>query len=241
MSQHVLIVEDEPKLAELLRDYFVAAGFECTVLGNGDEVEPLLATTTVDLVLLDLQLPGRSGLDVCRWLRSRQGAEGAVPIIMVTARVDEIDRLLGLELGADDYICKPFSPREVVARGRAVLRRAATPTDQSTSAIRIGRLSVDVPTRMASVDGSAIELTPLEFELLKVFVERPRQVLSRAVLLQRAKGSNFDGYERNMDTHVKNLRRKLKAALAKNGHVGDPFRTVYGIGYALAPEVLALP
>ena len=226
MSQHVLIVEDEPKIARLLRDYLEHAGYRCSVLARGDQVADFLQRHTADLLLLDLQLPGKNGLEVCRDLRPHF----ALPVIMVTARVDEIDRLLGLELGADDYICKPFSPREVVARVKAVLRR--TLPSALPSGLQLGRLRLDSPARQARLDDQVLTLTPVEFDLLELFLQRPREVLSRAQLLQRARGNAFEGYERNIDTHVKNLRKKLRARLDDR----DPFRTAYGHGYALNPE-----
>ena len=230
MSELILIVEDEPELATVLRDYFSADGFQCSVLNNGSEVTDFVAKHPPQLVILDIQLPGKNGLDICRELR----VSSNIPIIMTTARVDEIDRLIGLELGADDYICKPYSPREVVARAKAVLRRAVPKVNDKQDEINLGRLHIEIARRMAYVDRQAITLTPVEFDLLLLFAQRPREVLSRAALLKCAKGSAFEGYERNMDTHVKNLRKKLKRQLNNI----DPFRSVYGVGYALNSETL---
>jgi len=174
MPDRVLIVEDETKIAGLLRDYLVQEGFEATVLHRGDEVEPWVAAHEVDLVLLDLMLPGKSGLDVCRGLR----ATGNVAIIMVTARVDEIDRLLGLELGADDYICKPFSPREVVARVKAVLRRA-----RRGERAPEGGVKLDEAGYRATIGGKDLGLTAVEFQLFKVLVDHPGRIYTRDQLM----------------------------------------------------------
>jgi two-component system response regulator BaeR len=180
--------------------------------------------------VLDLQLPGKDGLDVCRALRAR----GSTPaILMLTARVEEVDRLLGLEVGADDYVCKPFSPREIVARARAILRRLE-PRTEPGGITRVGVLGVD-RTRHVGLAGTAdITLTPIEFELLAAMVEQPHRIWSRGALLERVKGTDFAGYERNIDGHVKNLRRKLA------GHLGERavIRSVYGVGYGLETSAL---
>ncbi len=225
MTAHVLIVEDEPKISALLRDYFKQAGYRTDVLGRGDDVEPFVARHKPELVLLDLQLPGKDGLDVCRALRARGPAPA---IIMLTARVEEVDRLLGLELGADDYVCKPFSPREVVARARAVLRRLE-PKVAPDGTLRLGPLTVDRTAHTAAVGPAGLTLTPIEFELLAAMVEQPNRVWSRSALLERVKGPDFAGYERNIDGHVKNLRKKLGEHLGERAVI----RSVYGVGYGL--------
>jgi len=230
MSARILIVEDETKIAALLRDYFVHAGYRVDLLDRGDAVEDFVAREHPDVVLLDLQLPGKDGIDVCRALRSR-GPDPA--IVMVTARVDEVDRLLGLELGADDYICKPFSPREVVARAKAILRRVRSHED-SGGRLSLGPIEIDRNGHAVRVGGAALTLTPIEFELLAAFVAQPQRVWSRSQLLKRACDTDFDGYERNIDSHVKNLRRKLKERLGGR----DPVRSVYGVGYGLDVEEL---
>lgn len=231
MSERILIVEDEEKIAALLRDYFTHAGFEVEVLRRGDEVQDSLRRRTADLVVLDLQLPGKDGLSVCRELRAA-GSEPA--IMMLTARVDEVDRLLGLELGADDYVCKPFSPREVVARARAILRRLRPQADAS-GRLSLGPFELDRTAHVARVAGRELNLTPIEFGLLTAMLEQPRRVWSRGQLLERVRGTDFAGYERNIDGHVKNLRRKLRERLDDH----DPIRSVYGVGYGLDPEVFA--
>ncbi|MGH8482297.1 MAG: response regulator [Nevskiaceae bacterium] len=230
MNSHVLIVEDEPKIAALLRDYFTQAGFRADVLARGDEAEAFVARHQPELVILDLQLPGKDGLEICRALRAKAPSPA---IIMVTARVEEVDRLLGLELGADDYVCKPFSPREVVARAKAILRRLE-PQAAPNGALRLGLLTVDRVAHAATVGKAALTLTPIEFELLAAMVEQPNRVWSRGALLERVKGTDFSGYERNIDGHVKNLRRKLGEHLAERLAI----RSVYGVGYGLDTTAL---
>ena len=230
MTTHVLIVEDEPKISALLRDYFTQAGFRAHTVDRGDEVEALVVRHQPELVVLDLQLPGKDGLEVCRTLRAR----GPTPaIIMLTARVEEVDRLLGLELGADDYVCKPFSPREVVARAKAILRRLE-PKAGGNGAIRLGTLTLDRSAHAVSIGQAPLTLTPIEFELLAAMVEQPSRVWSRGALLERVKGTDFSGYERNIDGHVKNLRRKLGEHLGERAAI----RSVYGVGYGLESAAL---
>ncbi|SDT32819.1 response regulator [Pseudomonas fuscovaginae UPB0736] len=217
----ILLVEDEPKLAALVGDYLRAASFEVEHLADGLAVVPAVRQKSYDLMLLDLMLPGRDGLDICRELRGFS----RLPIIMMTARVDEIDRLLGLELGADDYICKPFSPRELVARVKAVLRRSGT---QQTS---FG-LELDARTFQARYQGVPLDLTPVEFRMLAALTERPGQVLSRDQLMNHIYQDNRVVADRTVDSHVKNLRRKLTAVTPGI----DPVRSVYGVGYSLECE-----
>jgi two-component system, OmpR family, response regulator BaeR len=231
MNAHILICEDEPKIAALLHDYLAQAGYRVDVLHRGDEVEAFVARHRPDLLILDLQLPGKDGLEVCRALRAR-GPQPA--ILMLTARVDEVDRLLGLELGADDYVCKPFSGREVVARVKAILRRLE-PQALANGVLRIGALTVDRTAHTAALGGTSVTLTRIEFELLAAMVEQPHRVWSRGALLERVKGTDFAGYERNIDGHVKNLRAKLREHLGGK----SPIRSVYGVGYGLDSEALA--
>lgn len=220
MSKVVLIVEDEPKIARLLEDYLQKmGGFETQTVHRGDEVLQQVRTTRPDLVLLDLMLPGLDGIEVCKQLR----AESSVPIIMVTARVDEIDRLLGLELGADDYICKPFSPREVVARVKAVLRRG----DRIGSKESENGLQIDEQTFSARLGGQELGLTPVEFALLKMLSESPGRVFSRDQLMNGMYADYRVVSDRAVDTHVKNLRKKLAQASGEE----DMIRSVYGLGY----------
>lgn len=217
----ILVVEDEPQLASLLADYLCAASFEPHVLDDGRDVVPWVRAHAPDLILLDLMLPGEDGMQVCRTLR----AFSDVPIVMITARVEEIDRLLGLELGADDYICKPFSPREVMARIRAVLRRTRPrPQAGQDTGIR-----VDEKSWQAQVDGQALSLTPVELRLLATLLAHPGQVFSRDQLLAHLYEDHRVVTDRTVDTHIKNLRRKLATVRGDQ----ELIRSVYGIGYSL--------
>lgn len=217
MSQ-ILLVEDEPKLAVLVGDYLRAGGYRVDHLEDGLAVIPAIRQGQYELVLLDLMLPGRDGLDICRELRSFT----QMPLIMMTARVDEIDRLLGLELGADDYICKPFSPRELVARVKAVLRRSGQQGPDMG-------LELDARMFQARYKGVALDLTPVEFRMLAALAARPGQVLSRDQLMNHIYQDHRVVADRTVDSHVKNLRRKLSGVVP--GH--DPLRSVYGVGYSL--------
>lgn len=218
-AQTILIVEDEPKIAALLADYLSAhGGYECVQAHRGDEALPRFRSTRPDLVLLDLMLPGLDGLEVCKQLRR----ESDVPVIMLTARVEEIDRLLGLELGADDYICKPFSPREVVARVKAVLRRAG-----HGEASQEQGLVLDAERHAAELNGIGLDLTPVEFALLDALCKQPGRVLSRNQLMDEMYSDYRVVSDRAVDTHIKNLRRKLEALAPDR----DWIRSIYGVGY----------
>jgi two-component system response regulator BaeR len=218
MADRILVVEDEQKLAELLRDYLVQEGFEVALLDRGDAVEPWMRAHGAELVLLDLMLPGRSGLEVCKALRAFSDAS----IIMVTARVEEIDRLLGLELGADDYICKPFSPREVVARAKAVLRRA-----KRRDLPQAPGLVLDDAGLQASLDGKDLGLTAVEFQLLKVLAARPGRIYSRDQLMDAMYRDERVVSDRTVDSHVKKLRKKIGDVLPDR----ELIHSVYGVGY----------
>jgi len=217
-EQRILIVEDEPKIASLLADYLQAmGGFSTKIMDRGDVVLAQVRAEPPDLVLLDLMLPGLDGVEVCKQIR----AESDVPIIMVTARVEEIDRLLGLELGADDYVCKPFSPREVVARVKAVLRRAggvAAPADP---------LQIDEEKFLATWSGKRLNLTPVEFALLRTLAAHPGRVFSRDQLMNEMYSDYRVVSDRAVDTHIKNLRKKL----AESGEDREVIESVYGLGY----------
>lgn len=219
----ILIVEDEPKLAALLQDYLQSAGFATRIIADGREVVVSVRASPPALVLLDLMLPGRDGLEICRELRGFS----RLPIIIVTARVEELDRLLGLELGADDYICKPFSPREVVARVKAVLRRQEHAPDGGPG--RIAGLEIDVEGYRATLEENALDLTPVEFRLLETLAAHPGRVYSRARLLERLYDDHRVVSDRTIDSHVKNLRRKLAAAAPGR----ELLHSVYGVGYRL--------
>ena len=218
----ILIVEDEAKIASLLGDYLEKmGGYQTRWVARGDEAIQAFEDYSPDLVLLDLMLPGLSGIEVCKTIRSKS----QVPIIMVTALVEEIDRLLGLELGADDYICKPFSPREVVARVKAVLRRATFTADAPPSGLQI-----DEEQHQASLNGKKLKLSPVEFALLSHLAAQPGRVFSRDQLMSSIYSDYRIVSDRTVDTHVKNLRRKL----ADSDPGTDLIESVYGVGYRLA-------
>ncbi|MGR6808178.1 response regulator (plasmid) [Sphaerotilus natans] len=235
----ILVVEDEPRLSRLVADYLKAAGYDTRTIDNGLEVMPAVRERVPALVLLDLMLPGQDGLAVCRELR----AHGDTPVIMLTARVEEVDRLIGLESGADDYICKPFSPREVVARVRTVLRRwrAVPPSVEGAAAraallepvaaLPVARLQIDLDSHRARFDGQALDLTPVELRLLAALAAVPGRVFSRDQLLDRLHDDQRALSDRTVDSHVKNLRRKLEQVSPGV----EPIRSIYGVGYRFEP------
>jgi two-component system alkaline phosphatase synthesis response regulator PhoP len=225
MPQTVLVVDDEPQLVKVLRGYLEQSGFRVVTAADGPGALAQFRHERPDLVLLDLNLPGLDGIDVARRLRSQSN----VPLIMVTARVEETDRLIGLELGADDYVTKPFSPREVVARVRAVLRRAET-APAAPQVIRAADLVIDLTRHSLTRANEPIELTPTEFSLLATLAREPGRVFSRLQLLEAAQGDAFEGYERTVDAHIKNLRSKLE----RNPRRPVYIETVFGVGYRFA-------
>jgi DNA-binding response OmpR family regulator len=222
----ILVVDDEPKIAQLARDYLEHAGFTVLTAADGRTGLARAREARPNLIVLDLRLPDLDGLDVTRALRK----ESSVPIIMLTARGEESDKLIGLELGADDYVVKPFSPKELVARVRAVLRRWEHATAVDADVIRAGDLILDVPRMRVTAGGAPVELSPTELQLLTALARHPGRVFTRGQLLDALHGVAFESYERAIDAHVKNIRRKLEP---------DPRRpryilTVYGVGYRLA-------
>jgi two-component system, OmpR family, alkaline phosphatase synthesis response regulator PhoP len=221
----ILLVEDERHIAGIAGDYLTRAGFAVVVAGNGARALELARERRPDLIVLDLGLPRVDGLDVARTVRR----ESNVPIIMLTARVEESDRLLGLELGADDYITKPFSPRELVARVQAVLRRAGN-ASLTTDVVTLGDLVLDVPRLKVTRAGESIELTATEFQLLATMARQPGRVFTRAQLLDSVRGDDADAFDRAIDAHVKNIRRKLEPDPRHPRYI----ETVYGIGYRCA-------
>jgi two-component system response regulator BaeR len=225
-GKRIMIVEDERKLAEVLRDYLIADGAVVELIHHGDDALPAFRAATPDLLLLDLMLPGTDGLTICREVRR----SSTLPIIMVTARVEEIDRLLGLDLGADDYICKPFSPREVVARVRALLRRTCE-WQGATTGTPGAELELDDDRFEACWRGHALDLTPVEFRLLKALAHRPGHVLSRTQLMEQLYVDHRIVSDRTVDSHIKNLRRKFEEIAAGS----DPIRSIYGVGYKFEP------
>jgi len=222
MGSKILIVEDELDLIQVLRDYLERAGFQVEAHTNGQAAVASVKQHGPDLILLDLNLPGIDGLDVARQIRRFS----EVPIIMVTARVEETDKLIGLELGADDYVTKPFSPREVVARVRAVLRRT-TATPRQPETLQAGDVLVDVARHLVEIDGTPVTLTPTEFDLLAVMVGQPGRAFTRMQLLEATQGEAYEGYERTIDAHIKNLRAKIEPD-SKNPTL---IETVFGVGY----------
>jgi two-component system alkaline phosphatase synthesis response regulator PhoP len=226
--QTVLVVDDEPKIARLARDYLEHAGYAVLTAGDGPSAVQAARTRRPDLVILDLGLPGLDGLEVLRTIR----ASGATPVVVLTARDTELDKLLGLELGADDYVTKPFSPRELVARVRAVLRRSER-APEAGDHIEVGELVLDVPRLRATVGGKAVDLTATEFSILATMARDPGRVFTRSQLLDAAHGETFEAYERAIDAHVKNIRRKIEPEPGRPRYL----LTVYGVGYRVAePE-----
>jgi len=218
MSGRILIVEDEPKLAEVIRDYLQQASYSCHWIADGLQVVDWVRQHEIDLVLLDLMLPGRDGLELCKEIRGFS----AVPIIMVTARVEEIDRLLGLELGADDYICKPFSPREVVARVKAVLRRSAPREELADDGLRL-----DEPGYRATLKGIDLQVTAVEFTLLAYLADHPGRIYSRSQLMDAIYSDHRVVTDRTIDSHIKKLRKKIAAVSPDE----ELIHSVYGVGY----------
>jgi len=220
---HIFVVEDEAKIREVLREYLEKEGHTVTCMDRGDTVIPAVRESSPDLILLDIMLPGMDGLEICRGVRKFS----QIPILMLTARVEEIDCVLGLELGADDYICKPFRPREVMARVKAVLRRASP--DQKEKILKSGPLELNPDTHQVTVSGMEVRLTPIEFSLLRLMMEHPGRVFPRTELVSRVQGYDFEGYDRTVDTHIKNLRKKLAAVLPDT----EVIHSVHGVGYKL--------
>jgi two-component system, OmpR family, alkaline phosphatase synthesis response regulator PhoP len=222
MNELILIVDDEPKIVRLTRDYLEKDGFQVISAGDGPAALALAHREHPDLVVLDLMLPGMDGWEVCRALRR----ESDVPVIMLTARAEESDQVVGLELGADDYVTKPFSPRTLLARVRAVLRRAKGKL-KPVPFLRFPGLEIDLTAHRVTLDGAALHLTPNEYKLLVVLAEHPGQLLSREQLVDHLHGVVVDSFERSIDSHVKNLRRKLETDPARQHFI----ETVYGAGY----------
>lgn len=228
MTRTILVVDDEKKFVSVLRAYLEKAGFGVVTAGDGKEAIAAFRHSKPNLVLLDLNLPEMDGLDVARTIQR----ESTVPIIMVTARVEEADRLIGLELGADDYITKPYSPREVVARVRAVLRRtegAGAPME----ILRAGEIEMNLTKHSVTVGGKPAELTPTEFDLLAAFMQEPGRAFTRMQLLDRVQGEAFEGYERTVDAHIKNLRQKIGDDPKHPRYI----LTVFGVGYKFAERI----
>ena len=221
------MVDDEPKIIQLTQDYLENAGFSVISAGDGERALTVIQVEKPDLVVLDLGLPGMDGLDVCRSIRKTSN----LPIIMLTARDEETDKLVGLELGADDYITKPFSPKELVARVRSVLRRSEL-AQEEREVIRVGDVTLDLPRMQVTVGGEEIELTATEFHLLQALASQPGRIFTRSQLLNAVHGVAIESYERAIDAHIKNIRRKLEPVPREPRYI----QTVYGVGYRFSDE-----
>ncbi len=221
MAKKILVIDDEPKILEICQDYLRASSFEVITARDGIQGLHMSRIEKPDLIVLDLMMPGMDGLDVCRSLRR----EGNIPIIMLTARVEESDKLVGLELGADDYLTKPFSPRELVARVRVVLRRSSG--ENTSDIIRVGEISLDRTRYEVVLPEKTILLTPTEFEILATLMKQPGRIFSRAQLLTSVHGIAFESYERAIDSHIRNLRKKLENESGESRYI----ITVHGVGY----------
>jgi two-component system alkaline phosphatase synthesis response regulator PhoP len=231
MAPRILVVDDDREIVRLLRAYLEQGGYQVLVAYDGETALHILRREHPDLVLLDLMLPDRDGWDVTRIVRSDLHL-AAMPIIMLTARVEDQDKIVGLELGADDYVTKPFNPREVMARVRAVLRRVQGEPAPSR-VIQFGEVVIDLDAHQVEVDGQPVKLTPTEFGLLRALAENPGHALTRLELIERGLGYSYEGLERTVDSHIKNLRRKLDSA----GATTDLVETVFGVGYRLGGEL----
>jgi len=227
----ILIIEDEPELVRVLRSYLEQASFSVLTAYRGDTGLSTWENRQPDLVILDLNLPGMDGLDVARAIRHSKTGNSNTPILMLTARVEEIDQLLGLEIGADDYVTKPYSPRLVVSRVRAILRRVET-SAKPAELLRAADLEIDLQAHQITRAGQVIDLTPTEFNLLAILAAQPGRTYSRLQLLEQMQGVAFEGYERTIDAHIKNLRLKIEMDAKKPRYI----ETVFGIGYRFKKE-----
>ncbi len=230
----ILVVDDDKQIARLIRSYLEQAGFQVIVANDGETALHALRRERPDLVVLDLMLPDRDGLDVTRVMRGDPSL-AATPIIMVTARVEDTDRIVGLELGADDYVTKPFNPREIVARVRAVLRRTSGAAPSPARLLQAGELVLDPDRHQAALDGQPLELTPTEFDLLHALMASPGHAFTRAELIERALGYTYEGLDRTVDSHIKNLRRKIEPDPTNPVYI----HTVFGVGYRFQGSDLA--
>ncbi len=230
MSKRILVVDDDKQIVRVVKAYLEQAGFQVLAAYDGETALHMIRREKPDLVVLDLMLPNRDGWDITRIMRADEHL-AQIPIIMLTARVEDTDKIVGLELGADDYITKPFNPREVVARVRAVLRRAAGGTARP-QVLEVGGLVMDLDKHEVTLDGQPVELTPTEFTLLRAFMENPGHAFTRLELIEKALGYAYEGMERTIDSHIKNLRRKIEPDPKNPRYI----ETVYGVGYRLKEE-----
>ncbi len=225
----ILVVDDDPQIVRLVRSYLEQAGFHVAVAYDGEVALQMIRNARPDLVILDLMLPGRDGLSITQTIRN-DPTLATLPILMLTARVDDLDRILGLELGADDYVTKPFQPREVVARVKAILRRSLHTPTPSTRPIQIGDIVLDPDAHTLTVGDQPVALTPSEFAILHLFMQKPDHLFSRNQIIEDALGYDYAGLERAVDSHIKNIRRKLE----RTGQKTIQLETVFGLGYRLA-------
>lgn len=223
LANRILIIEDEAKILQAVADFLTAEGFQVTPLDDARQAASMALSGNFDLVVLDIMMPHVNGLEVCRQVRQTSN----IPIIMLTARSDEVDKLIALELGADDYITKPYSPRELAARIRAVLRRTGQQPSGKDEVIKAGNLRLDISRFEGWINEIPLALTPSEFKILQILMENPGQVFSRLQLLESVYGDAYEGYERTIDTHISNLRRKLDTDASRPSYI----RSVYGVGY----------
>ena len=228
MAQRILVVDDDKQIVRLVQSYLEKAGYSILTAYDGDEAMRIIRRERPDLIVLDLMLPKHDGLEITKWLRTDQGL-ATTPILMLTARIEDGDKILGLELGADDYLTKPFNPREVVARVRAILRRATT-APVSAHVLQIRGLTLDVDKHTVTLDDRAIETTPTEFAILRTLMENPNHAFTRGELIEKALGYSYEGMERTLDSHIKNLRKKIEK------DPGDPqyIVTIFGVGYRIS-------
>jgi two-component system, OmpR family, alkaline phosphatase synthesis response regulator PhoP len=224
MTKKILVIDDEVKIVTVLKAYLEQSGYQVVTAADGKAALTAFQREKPDFMILDLTLPGLDGLEVCRAVRRQSN----IPILMLTARVEEADKLMGLELGADDYVVKPFSPREVVARVRTIFRRASGETAQN-EIIRVGNLEIDMDQHTVLVSDHQVELTPTEFDILVVLARQPKRVFTRLQIMEQAQGNAFEGYERTIDAHIKNIRLKLEP----NSKAPTFIHTVFGVGYKL--------
>jgi len=230
MSQYILVVDDDKQIARLVRSYLEQAGYRVSVAYEGNEALQSIRADRPDLIVLDLMLPGKDGWEITRIIRGDKDLSG-VPIIMLTARVEDTDKIVGLELGADDYIPKPFNPREVVARVRAVLRRFGGGM-QPANILTVGPVRLDADQHVVTASGGSVDLTPTEFDLLHLLMKYPNRAFTRLDMIEQALGYSYEGMERTIDSHVKNIRRKLDIPKGAPGYI----ETVYGVGYRLVGD-----
>ena len=227
MAQRILVVDDDRQIVRLVQSYLQQSGFTVLTAYDGEEALHVLRREKPDMVVLDLMLPRRDGLEITRIVRGDE-ALAAMPILMLTARIEDMDKLIGLELGADDYLTKPFNPPEVVARVKAILRRASG-TLKPPAIVQVRGLRLDLERHIATIDDRLLDLTPTEFDLLRVLMQNPERAFTRGELIEKTLGYGYEGLERTIDSHIKNLRKKIEADPAKPEYL----ETVFGVGYRL--------